>query len=87
MSKSLLLLYSGDIERSRVSELAAAIGQLGSRVTVEDLASGDYDRILDAVVKADTPPVAVWTRQPSRSWAPANGFASNRAWSSLPPVG
>lgn len=58
MSTSLLLLHSGDSERGRVEELAAAIGRLGSKVAVEDLAAGDYDRILDAVEQADT--VAFW---------------------------
>ena len=58
MSKSVLLLHSGDIERGRVVELAAAMDELGSKVTVADLASGDYDRILDAVVQADT--VVFW---------------------------
>ena len=58
MSKSLLLLHSGDSERGRVEALATAMGGLGSRVTVEDLASGDYDRILAAVVEADT--VVFW---------------------------
>lgn len=58
MSTSILLLHAGNSERERVDELAAALCRLGSRVAVEDLANGDYDRILDAVVLADT--VAYW---------------------------
>ncbi|MCX7168962.1 MAG: hypothetical protein NTY41_01375 [Proteobacteria bacterium] len=51
---NILLLHAGDDERDRVEELSAAIGRLGSNVAVENLASGDYDRILDAVARADT---------------------------------
>ena len=54
MTTSILLLRSGDGERQRVEELAAAIVRLGSKVVVEDLEGGHYDRILDAVVQADT---------------------------------
>lgn len=61
MSSSILLLRSGDDGRGRVEELAAAMVHLGSRVAVEDLESGDYDRILDAVVQADT--VIYWPPQ------------------------
>lgn len=60
MSTSLLLLHAGSSERARVDELAATLSRLGSRVAVEDLASGDYDRILDAVVQADT--IAYWPK-------------------------
>lgn len=67
MSARLLLIHAGDDERGRVDELAAALSHLGSTVTVEDLAGGDYDKILDAVALADT--VAFWpaaspTRRP-----------------------
>lgn len=58
MSATIVLLHSGNGEPGRVAELAAALGRLGSTVTVEDLASGDYDKILDAVARADT--VAFW---------------------------
>lgn len=54
MSTSVLFLCAGAGERARVEELAAAMGRQGSKVTVEDLADGDYDRILDAVERADT---------------------------------
>lgn len=54
MSTKILLLHSGEGERGRVEELAAAIVQLGSAATMEDLESGDYGRILDAVAEADT---------------------------------
>lgn len=58
MSTSLLLLHAGNSERARIDELAATLSRLGSRVAVEDLASGDYDKILDALVQADT--VVYW---------------------------
>lgn len=58
MSASILLLHAGNSERTRVDELAATLGRLGSRVAVKDLAGGDYDQILDAVAAADT--VAYW---------------------------
>lgn len=58
MSTKLLLLHSGNSERGRLEELAAALSGLGSTVTLEDLAGGDYDKILDAVVEADT--VVFW---------------------------
>jgi hypothetical protein len=61
MSANILLLHCGNGERGRVEELAAAIVLLGSRVAVEDLDSGDYDRILDAVGEADT--VIYWPAQ------------------------
>lgn len=61
MSKNILLLHSGDHERGRIAELAAAMVQLGSKVAVADLESGEYDRILDAVDKADT--VVYWPTQ------------------------
>lgn len=61
MSATILLLHSGSGERGRVEELAAAMVQRGSRVAVEDLDSGDYDRILDAVGEADT--VIYWPAQ------------------------
>ena len=67
MSTSLLLLHSGNSERARVDELAATLSRLGSKVTVEDLASGDYDKILDALVQADT--VAYWPAQSPASSA------------------
>lgn len=58
MSKSILLLHSGDSGRDAVEELATALGRQGSKVAVADLASGDYDRILDVVAAVDT--VAFW---------------------------
>lgn len=58
MSASIVLLHAGNSERGRVDKLAAALSGLGSTVVVEDLASGDYDKILDAVAQADT--VAFW---------------------------
>lgn len=58
MSTSLLLLHSGNSERGRVDELAATLRRLGSTVAVEDLASADYDKVLDALIQADT--VAYW---------------------------
>ena len=58
MSTTILLLHAGNSERGRVDELAAALGEMGSTVVVEDLASGDYDQILDAVARADS--VAFW---------------------------
>ena len=61
MSTNILLLHAGDGERGRVKELAAAMVQLGSKVAVEDLDSGAYDRILDAVGEADT--VIYWPAQ------------------------
>ena len=54
MSAKILLLHSGEGERGQVEELAAAIVQLGSAATVEDLEGGAYDTILDAVAEADT---------------------------------
>ena len=66
MSASLLLLHAGNSERARVDELAAALGRLGSTVVVEDLARGDYDKVLDAAAKADT--VVYW---PTQNAAPA----------------
>jgi len=54
MSTNILLIHAGDGQRGRVEELAAAMVQLGSKVAVEDLDSGAYDRILDAVAQADT---------------------------------
>lgn len=60
MSSSLLLLHAGNSERVRLDELAAMLNRLGSTVVVEDLASGDYDKILDAVVQADT--VVYWPK-------------------------
>jgi len=61
MSATILFLHSGNGERGQVDELAAAMVLLGSRVGVEDLDSGDYDRILDAVGEADT--VIYWPTQ------------------------
>jgi len=61
MSTNILLLHSGAGERRRVEELAAAIVKLGAKAAVEDLASGQYDRILDAVALADT--VIHWPAQ------------------------
>lgn len=61
MSANILLLHAGPGERRRVEELAAAIANLGSEVAVEDLASGQYDKILDAVARADT--VIHWPAQ------------------------
>lgn len=61
MSATILLLHCGNSERGQLDELAAAIVLLGSRVTVEDLDSGDYDKILDAVGEADT--VIYWPAQ------------------------
>jgi len=61
MSASILLLHAGNSERGRIDELAATLSRLGSTVAVEDLASGDYDKILDAVAKADT--VVYWPAQ------------------------
>jgi len=61
VSATILLLHSGNGERGRIEEIAAAIVLLGSGVAVEDLDSGDYDRILDAVGKADT--VIYWPTQ------------------------
>lgn len=57
----MLLLHAGDGERGRVEELAAAMILLGSKVAVDDLDSGAYDRILDAVEQADT--VIFWPAQ------------------------
>ena len=58
MNGNLLILHSGDAERGRVEELAAAISRQGAKVAVADLACGEYDRILDAVERADT--VVYW---------------------------
>lgn len=54
MSSSLLFLYSGDSQRREIEVLAEAILELGLRVTMEDLDSGDYHRILDAIELSDT---------------------------------
>ena len=66
MSASIVLLHAGNSERGRIEELAAALSGRGSTVVVEDLASGDYDKILDAVAQADS--VAFW---PAASPAPS----------------
>lgn len=53
MSRSILLLHSGDSQRRQVADLAAAMAELGSKVVVEDLDRGDYERILDAVAQTE----------------------------------
>lgn len=58
MSANLLLLHAGNSQRARVEDLAATLTRLGSSAMVADLASGDYDQILDEVARADT--VAFW---------------------------
>jgi len=54
MIARMLILLSGPDARHQVEELAASMARLVSSVAVEDLENGDYDRILDAVVEADT---------------------------------
>ena len=56
MNASVLFLHAGDSER--VAEMAAAVSALGVKVVVEVLATGAYDRILDAVAAADS--VVCW---------------------------
>ena len=63
MSTNLLLLHAGNSELGAVKDLAAALSAQYITVTVEDLEKGDYDRILDAVARADT--VVHWPTGPT----------------------
>ena len=53
-SRSILILYSESDEPDLVRQLAESITRLGSTAVVQRLCSGQYDKVLDALVIADT---------------------------------